>query len=206
MLLVSFHVFFPQFSKDIFKVKEQGCVGWEVGGFYSKDQVSIQSCSFLAVAWQCAAAPFVLCLVVNKHRLRQSDPEAMKSWKTFTMSRLQLSRWAPLMVKTHSLNWSFLSLLSLHIVLLPSWRKMSLPLHNHKHGSHSSTRSRCVYHLRERLFTVSDNNKDENDHAFMKCSSFCVTDSKQSCLFTCNHCILSLLGMKIISNYYSVTA
>ncbi len=74
---------------------------------------------------------------------------------------------------------------------------MSLPLHNHKHGSHGSTRSRCVYHLRERLFTVSDNNKDENDHAFMKRSSFCVTDSKQSCLFTCNHCILSLLGMKI---------
>ncbi len=63
-----------------------------MGGFYSKDQVSIQSYSFLAdVAWQCVAAPFVLCLVVNKHRLRQSDPEAMKSWKTFTMSRLQLS-------------------------------------------------------------------------------------------------------------------
>lgn len=51
-LLIShlhWHASFLQYSEDAFKAKEQDCVGCEVGGFYSKEHVSVQLYSvFLA--------------------------------------------------------------------------------------------------------------------------------------------------------------
>lgn len=140
MLLVSCHVFFP-FSEDTFKVKEQGCVGWEVGGFFSvfySGSLSVPSLMFPGSV----QLPHLSCvwLLTNTDggNLIQKLWRAGKLVVTFTMSRLQLSchpAWccSPRLSVSAGINTVFelvlpvTSLLSLHMLNFYSI------LHNHKH-------------------------------------------------------------------------